>query len=667
MTPTGKVVILEMLSEAKAYREQCVRSGLDPSSATVVSLDPPAEAWLQNQGIACSNSTRYITSESHARSLRKSDEVLDWLGQRFQIEDSRGISVAYTNALVWYSRYFVHQMLWQCEILEAVGNAYPDAAIQTCLEYPDGSGGPMVGEDEKYLGWMAKAWCQERGVPFIKIEMAAKAGHTASRQKESLLKRLGIRAGAVLHRSVLRRMAKRRPLFVLSSAYRMDALVHLAVKEAPELPWTIRGGVASDSGPVKMARMAIRGLGGGRGSSNKNGQDFIGEVWPQVLERALGEDFGFVSELKEKLDRLADEVDGNTEFFSHRGIGFGRYLAGKIRNGIYQAMRRQHREIRAADELLELLKPRLVMTPFGRRTNHAIGELAQRRNIPGLLVSHGSFAPVKDDLDQKGWGYHSFGMLYGSYSHAALQTPLAEGFAESVQATSEFMKTGPLSWGWQVNRKANLDLKSKMVPGRPDCRVVMHAGTPKGRSGIHFHVYETPDEYIQGIIELIQAVEQMPNAYLIVKFRPLRISLDDLISLLPTSDSYSISVDEPFLDVMGITDLLVSFSSTTIEEALQNQVPVLLYGGSGRYQHIAAQDITPERPARPGAVYSVRDSEHLADGLGKILDVNGPAPLPRELFNDYVYDKDQITPFPDLLRQLTGGAGQASGEPSVTR
>ena len=32
--------------------------------------------------------------------------------------------------------------------------------------------------------------------------------------------------------------------------------------------------------------------------------------------------------------------------------------------------------------------------------------------------------------------------------------------------------------------------------------------------------------------------------------------------------------------------MLVSFSSTTIEEALVNDVPVLLYGGHGRYAHI---------------------------------------------------------------------------------
>jgi hypothetical protein len=124
-----------------------------------------------------------------------------------------------------------------------------------------------------------------------------------------------------------------------------------------------------------------------------------------------------------------------------------------------------------------------------------------------------------------------------------------------------------------------------------------------------------------------------------------------------------ISVDEPFLDVLGLTDLLVSFSSTTIEEALQNQVPVLLYGGEGRYQHIAAFDVVPGRKVEARAVYSIRSANGLADGLSSIIDVNGPAPLPEDMFHQYVYKADEITPFPQLIRRLVGGQTQFHGQP----
>ena len=45
-------------------------------------------------------------------------------------------------------------------------------------------------------------------------------------------------------------------------------------------------------------------------------------------------------------------------------------------------------------------------------------------------------------------------------------------------------------------------------------------------------------------------------------------SLSALSRLLPTSDTYEINAEGSFLNDLSKADLLVSFSSTTIEEAL---------------------------------------------------------------------------------------------------
>ena len=125
--------------------------------------------------------------------------------------------------------------------------------------------------------------------------------------------------------------------------------------------------------------------------------------------------------------------------------------------------------------------------------------------------------------------------------------------------------------------------------------------------------------------------------------------MKDLEALLPESNRFCISVDESFLDVLAISDLLVSFSSTTIEEAFQNLVPVLLYGGGGRYQHVKATDVVPNIPIKPSAVYSIRSKEFLSDGLVKILDANSKATRPGELFQDLVYKQDEIVPLSEIL------------------
>ena len=256
-------------------------------------------------------------------------------------------------------------------------------------------------------------------------------------------------------------------------------------------------------------------------------------------------------------------------------------------------------QVLAWNDILDRLQPRMIVAPFGRRDSHALGDLSRRRGIPGLLISHASFTPTKSALEEIAWGFHGYGMFHGSFSHAALQTPLSEKFAEQASSNAQFLPTGPLIWGRAIDRTAAENLRPRLLQGRENCRVVVHAGTPHGRGSKHFHVYETMDEYVAAIADLVLAVDQVPDALLILKAKSTPFSKDELTAMLPQSDNYRISIEEPFLDVLGLADLLVSLASTTIEEALQNRVPVLLYGGEGRYQHVAALEVNPASEVEP--------------------------------------------------------------------
>ena len=655
-----RVVLVEFLDEAEAYVSRCRSQGVDPSAILVISLDSKVQAWLIQQGVRCVNTLPYFTTASHARALRKSHQLLGWLEPRIQLEDQLGVKDAYSNDLLWYTRYFTNHLIWLAEVLSQVIEQHPGAVVMAPRGQPAGSGGPMLTEGERYLGSLAREFCLRQGLPFEAIDFPS----TPQRKKPSInnkrwLHSLGYRLGAPLHRAALRRLGKRQPLLVLTHGHRMNALVEQARKEAPEYPWVVRGESGRSTRGVTLLLRALRGA--TAGLSRDNGSLYIGEVWHQVLAGNLKGQPSFNASLSHTLERLAVDVEREEELFTHQGVPFGVHYAHKLRTGILNAISDLHREVCAIDQVLSLLHPRLVMAPFGRKFAHVIGDLAQRRGIPGLLISHGSFTPLKDDLEEKAWPFHAYGMLHGSYTHAALQTPLAEAFAQQVPSSARFLRTGPLVWGMPVNREASTSLKSKLIAGGDKCRVVVHAGTPKPRGSTHFHVYETPDEYVAAVRDLVLAVNELDGVFLVVRYRPSGLSAEDLRLLLPSSDKYCISMSEPFPDVLGLADLLVSFSSTTIEEALQNRVPVLLYGGEGRYQHVEALEVTPEKPVESRAVYSVARAGHLADALRRILDINGPSPLPQELFQDYVYRPDQITPFPEVVRNLVK-SGDGIGE-----
>jgi len=301
-----------------------------------------------------------------------------------------------------------------------------------------------------------------------------------------------------------------------------------------------------------------------------------------------------------------------------------------------------------------LLRPKLVIAPFGRRFAHSLGQLARDKGIPGILISHGSFTPLKNDLERKAWSLHADGLFHGSYSHAVLQTPLSETFSKQITADSIFVKTGPLSWGLGADRRNRLSRKRVLLGKYKNCKVVVHAGTPKMRQGIHFHVFETTNEYVSAIRDLAVAINKLADVVLIIRFRPLNngITINELKSLLPWSDKCFISTEESFSEILGLSDLLVSFSSTTIEEALQASVPVLQYGGAGRYQHVAGLDVSIGKNIEKSAVYTVNNADHLPYALNSILNLNFEKASSEYLFAEYKYTDDEIIKFPLLTRNL---------------
>ena len=643
--------MLEFPDEADAFLENFQRRGLDASAAQIISLDPKVQIRLIHSGVRCIDTLPYFTSKSHARGLRKADQLVRWIEERIHLEDSLGVSETYDNAFSWYVRFSIYHMVRMAEILDGVLTRHPEARLHAFVQRRHGASCSWkIQDSERFLGGMTEDLCLQRDIPFSPIPMSAVMPGNRRRSLPLWTRGIAWRVASRLHQGTLRRLGRSAPLLALTHTYRMDGLVAEVQRQLPHVPWVVIGGGEGSLPWMAQVRRVFRAFTAGLGS--RNGDQYQGEVWLPLLERPNREDHAFVSKLTQRLEALAVEVEGQRVLFSHRGVFFGDLVASRMRTGIMSSMHQLHRQVAAVNGMLELLRPRLIMAPFGRESNYAFGELGRHHGIPGILISHGSFTPMKSDLEQMAWTFHSHGLLHGGFSHAALQSPLAEEFTQQISSSTEFIPTGPLIWGRPVNMEKATLLRSKLLGRSSGCRVVLHASTIKLRLNTHFNIYETTDEYLQGLKDLIAAIHQIPEVHLIIKFRPIHLTVNDLEALLPHSDRVTISADEPFLDVLGLADLLVSFSSTTIEEALMNRVPVLLYGGDGRYQHVEARIVTPKDELEPSAVYAVRRPEFLADGLQRIMDIHCNNSVPGELFDPYIYREDRITRLPDLVRSL---------------
>jgi len=166
-------------------------------------------------------------------------------------------------------------------------------------------------------------------------------------------------------------------------------------------------------------------------------------------------------------------------------------------------------------------------------------------------------------------------------------------------------------------------------------------------------VYETVDEYVENINVLIRVVEKMPECHLVVRFRPFPgLSIKDLQTLLPSSDHYSIHSEGTFEDFLFSSDLLVSYSSTTIEEALLNRVAVLLYDSQGKYCHIKdAERLDPSQKPKINSCYHINSEEHLPWGMNWIVENHLSKQAPNSLWDRHIFNKNETRAWSNFLNK----------------
>lgn len=176
----------------------------------------------------------------------------------------------------------------------------------------------------------------------------------------------------------------------------------------------------------------------------------------------------------------------------------------------------------------------------------------------------------------------------------------------------------------------------------------------------HSYVFLTGDGFVAAARALAQAVAGLADTKLVIrgKQKP-ECDLEALTTLVEAGANCEIKMrDAPFEEDLAAADLLVSFRSTTIEEAIFARKPVLLWGATSRYAFLPAREEPPSADER-AALYRVRRAERLGAMIEAILDAHAGRPL----------DDDELAPYcwpagtpgiGDLARELVARAAAHS-------
>jgi hypothetical protein len=297
--------------------------------------------------------------------------------------------------------------------------------------------------------------------------------------------------------------------------------------------------------------------------------------------------------------------------------------------------------------ILKTNKPFMILSQHSLGFSSLLGELCTKLDIPAISISHGTHAFHSNKYAQIAWKRHSKLLLDTVYPFTAIQSPLANTFLENTQTQySKKVITGPVLFA----KKSSIALskknsKDEIYGINSDKLILLHASSPRESSSFRPWVYETIDEYIRNINDLIEVVENDSNIHLAIRFRPsLYFSKTDLENLLNPSSCYEIYTDGEFYEYLISSDILISYSSTTIEESFQCRVPVLQYDAENKYMHIPNSNVLEisKEPELNIAYYS-GSKKNLKWGINwmkdNLLELNEFLASTDNL-NDYIYTED---------------------------
>ena len=253
------------------------------------------------------------------------------------------------------------------------------------------------------------------------------------------------------------------------------------------------------------------------------------------------------------------------------------------------------------------------------------GEAAKKNNVRSILIAQGTNPYCTDAVSWYVYQALAHGLLVSSLAdETVIQTPSSKVAAIKLMPGLKRRQFQPIMFGYKKIKKA----KNKI-------RTIIHAGTYKPIAGRPW-MYETSNEFVYGLQQLVMAINTLENTRMIIRIREAsECSVSSLKKLLPITGNIELSTSGDLLDDLGCADLLISFSSTTIDEALYVRKPVGLFGGSIRYRYYPGSSIPPTVNERH-AVYHLQ-KENLSTMLNAILDAHKNNPLTDKELEGYVW------------------------------
>ncbi|MBI5701725.1 hypothetical protein HZC34_07810 [Candidatus Saganbacteria bacterium] len=644
----SNLIILESLDEAKRFiNVLCVKDNRLLNSI-IISLTPNIRYYLKKNGVGSVNTSEIIDERSFNEIMDKSCELEDYIREYAKNSAYEMPEEYFLSAYFHYLRQIWRYFLFNIELIGKSLDVKKPQRIYSFKYKKVISCSPWIDRAQLYIGDIAEQICRNNGIEFVgfasqdmQIENEFKLHGT-----NSPYHKLCDQISYCIFSIATYIMSKKKTLLVSNFSYNMNLVC--AGLSAKSKDIKICQYYLGSSGALEILRAIKQLYNASFKKKNKKGSssyhsDFALSVqtYAKYFEKLY--DNGIAK-------RYLETTLKNIKTLGHVGIYKGVDIAGllhqKVETDLIPYMLRIHFQAFGLKMGIQALKPNYVVSQMNFGINGALGEACRELGLPSVLISHGSHVLHEDKYSAREHQILAKNILVGDYKYLAVQSPYARDLAlKMTNAPEKIVCIKPLLWG-----------RTKIPPHRtnPSQLTIVHAGTFKLRHNRRY-IYETSDEFLQSLIDLCEVVSGLPHLKLIIKIRPdiFELPFDAIKMFLPSSSNIVIETQAPFLDVLKIANLLVSFSSTTIEEALNNNIPVLLYGGGGRYAHIPTNPFSDSNEKIEQAVTFAKNKESLKKYLTMLDQKHSSLKISEIEFKKHCFGNTEAVDFSDWFLKLS--------------
>ncbi len=219
-------------------------------------------------------------------------------------------------------------------------------------------------------------------------------------------------------------------------------------------------------------------------------------------------------------------------------------------------------------KVLSNKKPKIIITNLIRGFNGYLIELAKKNKIPSLAIPHGTLSRGRNIYDNYFNDILSQELITKNFSHIACQSKIFLSFLKQRKIT-KYIRSGNLIFSESKPKKN---------------KYILYAVTQRFFTNNHYHGIETYFEFYQNLKYFNRMAKESHYDFLI-KLHP---NFSYLKKKLEKKFIYLKFTNRLLDQILPLSKVLISFSSSSIEDSLYSKVPVILFDSNNRYQHFNA-------------------------------------------------------------------------------